>query len=127
MNIFVVLATLACATAFIVHTFVGSRYAVEPLLASQSLPRASKWLNYLCWHIATAHLFIMTCCLAAAVAGLAGREAVLITAVLAASISIVSVAVTLKANIAPWRFPASYLLGTVAVLSLAVLLKGVPA
>ena len=54
---------LAAAMALIttlVHTFAGGREVARPLLASNALPPASKWLNYYCWHITTILLAFMT-------------------------------------------------------------------
>ena len=44
---------------FAVHTFVGGIYVVRPLLAVQGLSRASRWLNYYCWHMTTLTLLVM--------------------------------------------------------------------
>ena len=52
---------LAAAMALLttlVHTFAGGREVARPLLASNALPPASKWLNYYCWHITTILLAI---------------------------------------------------------------------
>ena len=125
-NLYLDLAAFVCLIAFFVHTFVGERFAARPLLACEELPRPSKWLNFLCWHIVTVHLLILACWLGAAAFGWVGREAVLLIAMLTGTISLVSIAVTLKAGIAPYRFPASYMLGLVAALSFAALSAGLP-
>ena len=44
---------------FAVHSFVGGIYVVRPLLAVQGLSRASRWLNYYCWHMTTLTLLVM--------------------------------------------------------------------
>lgn len=116
---FFALASLAAFASFLVHTFVGGRYASRPLLEARELPKATVWLNYFTWHIATVHLFIMAAVLAAGAVGLVDRDAVFLVGVLAASISVLSIAVTLKANIPPLRFPASYLLGLTSILAFA--------
>lgn len=118
MNFFLLAASAIAAVAFVVHTFVGGRYAAPPLMAS-GLPPATIWLNYLCWHIVTALLAILAVALAAGASGAVSADAAALAGVIAGSIAIVSVAVTLKAGIAPLRFPASYLLGSVALLTFA--------
>ena len=97
---------------------VGGRYAARPLLAATDLPRAAIWLNYLTWHIVTVHLIVFTIVLACGSAHLVHRDAVVLVGILAACVSVTSVAVTLKAGISPLRFPASYLLGVTAALSI---------
>ena len=118
MNAVLVLASLSAFVSFCVHTFVGGRYAARPLLAATDLPRAAIWLNYLTWHIVTVHLLVFTIVLACGAAGLVHRDAILLVGILAACVSATSVAVTLKAGISPLRFPASYLLGVTAALSI---------
>ena len=117
MSLVLTLASLLAFVSFCVHTFVGGRYAARPLLADTNLPRATIWLNYFTWHIVTVHLAVYTAVLAAGAAGLVHRDAILLVAILAACVSVTSVAVTLKAGISPVRFPASYLLGLTAALS----------
>jgi hypothetical protein len=111
-------AAAAAFVAFLVHWQVGGRHAARPLLAATELPAASKWLNYLCWHIATILLLAMALTLASASVGWIHADAVRLLAVMAASISVLSIAVTLRAKIRPWRFPSSYLLAAVAAFSL---------
>lgn len=111
------LASLAAFSSFLVHTFVGGRYAARPLLDARDLPKAAVWLNYFTWHIVTVHLFIMASILALGAVGRVQQDAVFLVGVFAASISVMSIAVTLKAGIHPLRFPASYLLGLTALLT----------
>ena len=118
MNAVLVLASLSAFVSFCVHMFVGGRYAARPLLAATDLPRAAIWLNYLTWHIVTVHLIVFTIVLACGSAHLVHRDAVVLVGILAACVSVTSVAVTLKAGISPLRFPASYLLGATAALSI---------
>lgn len=110
------LAAAAMAlVSFGVHTFIGGRYAARPLLAARRLPPATIWLNYLCWHIVTVLLLILMATFLAGAFGRVAPDAILLATIIAASISIVSLVVTLKAGIAPYRFPASYLLGATAL------------
>ncbi len=117
MTIWLTAAAGVAIVTFAVHTFVGGRFAARPLLASDALPKATVWLNYMCWHMVTVLLAIMAATLSFGVAGLIGDDALVLIAIVAGSSSLVSIAVTLKAGIAPWRFPASYLLAAVAVLT----------
>jgi len=109
MNLgFATAAALSLAT-FAVHTFVGGRFAARPLLKAQDFHRASRWLNYFTWHMATALLLFMTGGFAwAAVTPEAWPVAVLLT-LMAATFSPLCVWVAMKGGIAPWRFPASWL------------------
>ena len=122
MNGILLLAALVSLVIFFVHWLIGGIYAARPLLAAKDISPASRWLNYLCWHIVTILLLIITATLGLAALGRASADTVILVAVIAASSSILSVAVTLRAGIRPYRFPASYLLATVAVLSTAGIL-----
>lgn len=114
---FFAVSALVAFVAFLTHGIVGSKFAVRPLLAATDITPASRWLNYLCWHIATVLLIVMAGVLACAAADQISRDAVIPVLIMAFAISILSVAITLKAGIHPLRFPASYLLGMVAVLA----------
>ena len=110
-------AALMALVSFAIHTFVGGPYATKPLLAATGLPKATIWLNYFTWHIVTLFLLIMSVVLAGGAAGAVHHDAIVLVGVTAAMISMLSVAVTFKARIRPWQFPASYLLGTTALLT----------
>jgi hypothetical protein len=100
--------------AFATHLIVGGRYAVRPLLAATDITHASRWLNYLCWHMATVLLFLMTIFLGLAAAGTDMRDSVVLIAAMSASTSILSASIAIHAGINPLRFPATYLLAGVA-------------
>jgi len=102
---------------FAVHTFVGTGFAVPELLrAERSLPKATVWLNYMCWHIVTGVLFILASCMAAASVSLIHPDSMFACIACFAWISVMSVLVTRKAGIPMYRFPASYLGGLTALL-----------
>ena len=103
------LAALVALVTFAVHTFVGGRFAARPLLADVGLPVPSRWLNYLTWHMVTALLPIMAGGFAWAAIQPDAWPAALILMVVSVAFSGVTVFVTLKAGIRPWRFPSSYL------------------
>jgi hypothetical protein len=122
MNEILLLASGVSLVTFVVHWQVGGIYAARPLLAASDITEASRWLNYFCWHIVTVLLLIMTGVLALGAVERISTDAIAVVALIAGSISLLSIAVTLRAGIRPYRFPASYLLASVAALSLAGIL-----
>ena len=52
-NIGFLAAGLLSILTLAVHSFVGQVYVVRPLLAVERLSRASRWLNFYCWHVTT--------------------------------------------------------------------------
>jgi ABC-type multidrug transport system fused ATPase/permease subunit len=120
MNIWLILATVAAFATFNVHTFVGTRFAVPPLVAAESqLPKAAIWLNYLCWHIVTAMLLVLTFALGVVTMSWLSRDVALVAGLLFITVSLVSLIATSKGGIPFYRFPASYLGAISAALSLA--------
>ncbi|MDP3803838.1 hypothetical protein [Brevundimonas sp.] len=114
---FATAAALALIT-FAVHTFVGGRFAARPLLSTQNFDKASRWLNYMTWHMVTAQLLLMPAGYAwAAVRPEAVEVAVLLT-VLAAILSPLSAWVAMKGGIQPWRFPSSWLFALITAAGL---------
>jgi hypothetical protein len=112
-------AAASSLVTFAVHTFVGSAFVAKPLLSDQSLPKASKWLAYYCWHIVTLLLLAIAAAFGAAATGsLTGRGALGLAAFCAAC-SLLCVAVALRAGIAPWRFPATTLFAIVSAFGFA--------
>ena len=109
LNLFFVAAAAASLATFAVHTFAGGAHAARPLLAAQGLPRASRWLNYYTWHMATATLLIMAAGFAWAAVRPEAAEAAALLTVMAAVFSPLCIWVALKGGVAPWRFPASWL------------------
>jgi hypothetical protein len=115
-------AAIASFVTFCVHFFVGGVFVARPLLADTHLPKASKWLNYYCWHVVS----ILLLSVAAAYAystWIPGRnELAIYVTFLAASASVLSAIVALKGRINPFRFPSTSLLAIVAALGLAGLM-----
>ncbi|MGF1548971.1 MAG: hypothetical protein ACFBQW_00290 [Sphingomonadaceae bacterium] len=114
MNFAHLLAAVIAAATFAVHIFVGGVFVARPLLMSGALPPAAKWLSYYCWHVTTILLAAMAGVYAAAAFGAMSADAAVLMTVLAASFSVLCVAVALKGRVRPWRFPASYLFALVA-------------
>lgn len=109
-------ASAVAFVSFAVHTFVGGRYAARPLIAS-SLPKATIWLNYLCWHAITVALLLISGALALVALGRLHPDAGWLAACFAAGISGASLFATARGGIPFYRFPASYLLAAVCLLT----------
>lgn len=106
---------------FVVHTFVGGPRVAVPLLADTNLPKASKWLNYYCWHITTIYTFAMGGAYAYVAINLEKTELVVFLSILNGSFSILSAVVAMKGNINPFRFPSTSLFASVFILGLSSL------
>ena len=118
MNVFWVGATFMALVTFATHTFIGTRFAIPPLVAAEgTVPKATIWLNYLCWHIVTGMLLILTLVMAAVTAGRMSPELLIPCVALFAWVSVVSLVATFKAGIAFYRFPASWLGAATAILA----------
>lgn len=115
-------AVVMSFVTFLVHTFVGSRRVAQPLLANTSLPIASKWLNYYCWHITTIYTFLMGGGYAYVALNPNKPELIVFLSVLNSCFAALSALVALKGNINPFRFPSTSLFSTVSVLGIASLL-----
>ena len=117
-------AAVAALVTFCVHTFVGGRVVATPLLADQSLPRASKWLNYYCWHITTIQIFAMAYAFAHMVITGPNIELAVFVSSLALLNAVLSAAVALKGRINPLRFPSTSLFTVTAGLGWVAVLVG---
>lgn len=115
-------AVLASGVTFIVHTFVGGPRVAAPLLANTTLPIASKWLNYYCWHIVTLYTFFMTWGYGFVAINSDKPELVVFLSILNVSFSILSALVAVKGNIHPLRFPSTTLFALVSVLGISSLM-----
>ena len=95
-----------------------ARFAIPPLVAAEGqIPKATIWLNYLCWHIVTGMLLILTIALGAAATGRLSPDVVVVAAMLFACVAAVSVIATTKGGIPFYRFPASYLGATTSIVA----------
>ena len=103
---------------FAVHTFVGGPRVATPLLADTNLPKASKWLNYYCWHITTIYTFVMGGAYAYVAFNTEKIELVIFLSILNVSFSILSAIVAMKGNINPFRFPSTLLFAIVSILGI---------
>lgn len=115
-------ATIISVVTFFVHTFIGGPRVAVPLLENSSLPKASKWLNYYCWHITTLYTLFMGAAYAFVALHPDRPELAVFLTVLNTALSLLSVAVALKGGVNPFRFPSTSLFATVAMLGLLGLL-----
>lgn len=117
-------AAVMSVITFAVHTFIGGPRVAVPLLANTDLPKASKWLNYYCWHITTVFTFAMGGAYAYVALHPDRPELVVFLTGVTAVLSLLSAGIALKGNINPFRFPSTSLFASVFILGLAGLLAG---
>lgn len=103
---------------FVVHTFIGGPRVAGPLLENTSLPIASKWLNYYCWHITTIYTFLMGGAYAYVALNPSRPELVVFLSILNTALAILSAAVAIKGGINPFRFPSTSLFASVSLLGI---------
>lgn len=111
-------AAIMSVVTFAVHTFVGGPRVATPLLADTNLPKASKWLNYYCWHITTIYTFVMGGAYAYVAFNTEKIELVVFLSILNVSFAILSAVVAIKGNINPFRFPSTSLFAAVSILGI---------
>jgi hypothetical protein len=109
-------AVVMSFVTFLIHTFVGGRRVAGPLLENTTLPIASKWLNYFCWHITTIYTLLMGGAYAYVALNPNKPELVVFLSILNASFASLSAAVAIKGKINPFRFPSTSLFASVAIL-----------
>ncbi len=112
-------AAVMSVVTFAVHTFIGGPAVAVPLLKNTSLPRASKWLNYYCWHVTTIYTFAMGGAFAYVAVNPGKIELVVFLSTINVAFSILSAAVAMKGDINPFRFPSTSLFATVSILGFA--------
>ncbi len=109
-------AVVMSFVTFLVHTFIGGPRVAEPLLANTSLPIASKWLNYYCWHITSIYTFSMGGAYAYVALNPNRPELVVFLSILNTALAFLSAAVAIKGGINPFRFPSTSLFASVSLL-----------
>ena len=115
-------ATFMSFVTFFVHTFIGGPRVAVPLLEDAQLPKASKWLNYYCWHITTIFTFSMGFAFAYVALKPDRPELAVFLTLVTGACSVLSAAVARKGNINPFRFPSTSLFAVVSMLGLLGLL-----
>ena len=111
-------AAVMSVVTFAVHTFIGGPRVAAPLLADTNLTKASKWLNYYCWHITTIYTFVMGGAYAYVAMHPEQIELLIFLSILNVSFAILSAVVAMKGDINPFRFPSTSLFATVSVLGI---------
>ena len=111
-------AVVLSLVTFYVHTFIGGPRVAAPLLANQDLPRASKWLNYYCWHMVTLYLFLLGGGYAYVAVRPDKPELVVFLTILNIQFAVLSVIVARKGKINPLRFPSTSLFSLLSVLGI---------
>lgn len=123
MNGWFAAAALAATAASFAHPMLGRPHAAR-LLAADGLPVFTRWLAYLCWHGVTLVFVVMAATLWAVAVDAWPVAAALPIAVSAAGIAALSIVVAIRAGLPPFRLPASYVIGAVAVFTIAGLVRG---
>lgn len=116
-------AALALVT-FATHTFVGGVFVARPLLKDTSLPKASKWLNYYCWHVTTMTILALAGAFAYAAQAPDGLDIAAFATLLCAVLSPLSAAVAIRGGINPLRFPSTSLFAATCLAGASALLLG---
>lgn len=114
-NFLLWIAVALSLITFYIHTFIGGPRVAVPLLKDHSLPKASKWLNYYCWHIATIYLLLMGGGYAYVALNPDRPELVVFLSVLNTNFAILSVLVAFKGKINPLRFPSTTLFALLSI------------
>ncbi|MGF1622289.1 MAG: hypothetical protein ACFCUR_16945 [Rhodomicrobiaceae bacterium] len=109
-------AAAVSLTGFAVHTFMGGAVVARPLLADRNLPKASRWLSYYCWHVATVMLLFTSGAFAYSATYPGRLELAIFVSSLAIVLSLLSAAVAFKARINPLRLPSTTLLALTGLL-----------
>lgn len=102
-------AAVVSVITFAIHTFIGGPRVAKPLLANNDLSKASKWLNYFCWHMVTIYTFSMSGAYAYVAIYPERFELIIFLTVLNTSFAILSTAIAMKGKIHPLRFPSTSL------------------
>lgn len=97
-----------------IHTFVGSRRVVAPLLKARDLTPPSRWLMFLCWHAVS----LLLVALAAAFGWLAWsgelRAVGLVLSIFVASLALLTLYVSRRAGFNPLKIPPFVLFSLMA-------------
>lgn len=116
------IAAVVSAATFFVHVVAGGKFVAAPLLESDALPQAAKWLLYYCWHITSILIAFMAFAFGWLAMTGADDDAVIFFASLATSLSLLSAVVALKGGIFPLRFPSTSLFAAISLFGWAALL-----
>lgn len=115
-------AAIVSVITFIIHTFIGGPRVAVPLLNNRDLPKASKWLNYFCWHMVTIYNFSIGGAYTYVALHPTKLELVFFLTVLNTGFAILSAAIAMKGKIHPLRFPSTSLFGILSMLGVLSIL-----
>jgi len=88
----------------------------NPLLASKDISKASKWLNYYCWHNTTIIILTIGAAFSYLALNTIQSEIAVFVTFLSGAFSLLSAAVALKGGINPFRFPSTSLFASLCLL-----------
>ncbi len=114
MTLFLWGAAASAIVTFALHTFAGGKAVARPLLADESLPKASKWLNYYCWHITTVVIAFIAVMFAWLALTTPQTDIIFALSSLTAVLSLLSAGVAIKAGMHPLKFPSTSLFAIIA-------------
>jgi hypothetical protein len=121
-TLFLLAASLTAMATFSVHVFIGGRFVAAPLLADTALPKAAKWLAFMCWHFTSIYLFGLIGAYAWAGVTGTGRPMITLLTLLNAGFCAMSMTAARMGGIAPWRFPSTTLFALLAGLGALALI-----
>lgn len=117
-------AAIMSSITWCVHTFVGQKYVVVPLLAvpNAHITRASRWINYYTWHVTTLIIIVIGGCFIYAAISQDGRPFAVLATGMCGAFSALCFAVGIKSGIPPLRLPAFSLFTVTGLVGLLGLL-----
>jgi hypothetical protein len=101
-------AAVVSLLALGIHVFIGGKLMVRPLLACD-LPRQTKWLLYLCFHLASLMVLTMTLVFGWAALSFLGRPAAMVLTGVALGAMLLSLFVSLRGRLALQLNPPVFL------------------
>jgi hypothetical protein len=117
-NLPFLLAAIVLVGGLLVHSFVGSRVVVRPLLAAHDITAPSRWINFLTWHMVTVGLAFMAAGYAWAAIRPGAADIAAGLTVLAIVFALLCLGVCLRAKFKPWRIPPFDLFVIVSIVGL---------
>jgi uncharacterized membrane protein HdeD (DUF308 family) len=124
MTFFLWGAAASAAITFAIHTFAGGKAVARPLLADENLPKASKWLNYYCWHITTVVIAFIAAMFARLAITAPQTDIIFALSSLTTILSLLSAGVAIKAGVNPLQFPSTTLFAIIAAFGWLALFAG---
>jgi len=115
-NYFLWAAAVLSVITFYVHTFIGGPVVAKPLLECEEISKASKWLNYYCWHNTTILIVALALAFSYSAYFQVGIELVIFSTGLSGALSLLSAFVAIKGRINPFRFPSTSLFAGICIL-----------